>query len=46
MAVLRSVELKDFVVFKNQHFDADGWIYVLEFRCVRELERKLQTIDD
>ena len=30
VAVLRSVEWKDFGVFKNQNVDADGWIYVLE----------------
>ena len=45
VAVFRSIEWKDFVVFKNYDIDAYGWVEVLEFRYVRELEGELQSFD-
>ena len=41
VSIFRGIEWKYFVIFVDQDVDTDGWIYVFEFRCVRELVREL-----
>ena len=42
VSVLRGIEWKDFDIFVDQDVDADCWIYVFKFRCLREFEREIE----
>ena len=43
VALFRGIKRKDFVVFEDENIDADCWIYVFKFWCVRVIERELES---
>ena len=45
LSVFRGVEWEDFVAFVDENIDADCWIYVFVFKCVREFEREIESDD-